>query len=100
MIHYLKFASVNEAIAVMQANESEILWFDNGIPHIRGSHDFSISLIGQLTQKTGVMLEDGIPEAIPVQGYHVNINAVNRPLPEYLVPFEVFPITPSVSFGE
>jgi len=100
MIHYLKFPSINEAIGVIQANEPSLLWIDNGVPHIRGSHDFAVDLVGDVYHKTGVILEDDSEEQVLVAGYHVNINAVGRVLPAYLIPFEVFPVTPSVSFGE
>ena len=104
MIHYLKFDSLQHAITAILSNEPELLWDDNGTYRIKGSHDFSISLIGTLFRTTGNMitLENGetVPETAHVQGYHVNVNAVNRPLPDYLKAFEVFPVTPSVNFGD
>lgn len=104
MIHYLKFDSLQHAITVLLSNEPELLWNDNGIHRIKGSHDFSISLIGDVYHATGILLTDvegnEYPEVVLVPGYHVNVNAVNRTLPDYLKEFEVFPVTPSVNFGE
>lgn len=98
-IHYLKFANKAEAVAVIAANEPELFWLDNDIPHIRGSHDFAIDLVGDVYHATGLMLQDSegndYPEMILVDGYHVNLNLVKSELPEYLKTFTVFPITPA-----
>jgi len=99
-VHYLRFTSLTEAVATIQLNEPELLWDDNGTPRIKGNHDFAVALIGELTHQTGITLEDGSLESVPVAGYHINVNAVGRSFPDYLLPFEVFPVTPSVSFGE
>ena len=97
--HYLKFDSKQQAIEVIATNKSELFWFDNEVPHIRGSHEHSVCLVGTVYHATGDILEDGSPELILVPGYHVNLYLKNEPIPEYLIPYEVFPLTPSCIWG-
>ena len=99
--HYLKFASYVEAVTVIETNQSELLWNDNGTKRIKGKHDFSVVVV-DCYHKTGVILQtpDGFeyPEQVLVAGFHVNINS-NIGLPAYLSSFEVFPVTPSVTWS-
>lgn len=95
---YLKFESINQAIETLIEHEPELLWMDGDTPRIKGSPDFAVALLGTLSHRTGIILEDGTEEIEPVAGYHVNLNLANRDMPDYLLPFQVFPVTPSVSF--
>lgn len=102
-IHYLVFASKEEAFQLIVANMPELLWDDNGEQKIRGSHSFAVDLIGTVYKPTGVLLtsDDGFkyPELEATQGYHININLVQDILPDFLTKFEVFPTEPSVTWG-
>ena len=99
--HQLKFASYNEAIALIKANQPELLWDDDGTKKVRGSHDFSVVSV-ECFHATGVTLqaEDGTeyPEQVLVPGFHVNLIS-NIGLPAYLETFELLPVTPSVTWG-
>lgn len=100
--HYLKFASYAEAIAVIEANQPELLWNDNGIKKLRGSHNFA-AVVVDCYHATGVMLQNEeeveYPEQVLVPGYHINLKS-NVGLPSYLTEFEVFPVTPSCTWGK
>jgi len=97
--HYLKFANKAEAIAVIAANEPELFWNDNGEYKIRGSHDYAMSVVGNVYHATGILLADGSPEMVLVPGYHINVVLNGREFPAYLAAFEVFPLTPQQTFG-
>jgi len=99
--HFLKFANKIEAISIIAANEPNLFWFDaDGQPHIKNTHDFAICLVGDVYHATGNTLEDGSPEMILVDGYHVNLVLNGREFPKYLEPFDIgVPVTPSCTFG-
>lgn len=103
MIYYLKFTSKEEAVSVLYAAEPNLFWNDNGSLKLKGSHNFAMFLVGNVYHNTGVMLLDNegyeYPEQILVDGYHINANVVGRDLPECLLPFVVYPVTPSVTWG-
>jgi len=98
-VHYLKFTDKEAAIAVISANEPQLFWDDNGEYKIRGSHDYAMCVVGDVYHATGNVLGDGTPEQVLVDGYHVNLVLNGREFPAYLESFEVFPITPSCTFG-